>query len=136
MLNERNDISRRMQLKENDATFKFTSTSAQEHISKLEMLILDMESAGCRPDEEDLSLTLLRSLPSKYDNMVQAIRMSELKLNFLNIVGKILSEEIRSKGAECSSEQIAMQARWTKKDHADTRTKTKKGPGMKKEVIC
>jgi hypothetical protein len=53
----------------------------QQHITKLESLALQMVECNCGPSDEDICLTLLRSLPLEYESLVQATCMSDTKLN-------------------------------------------------------
>jgi hypothetical protein len=40
-----------------------------------------MVECNCGPSDEDICLTLLRSLPLEYESLVQATCMSDTKLN-------------------------------------------------------
>ena len=128
-INERKDVTSKMMLKEKFATFKYSGGNMSKHVEDLERLILSMDSAGCRPDEDDVCMTLLRSLPSQYESLVQAIRINMVKFSFIDIAGKIASEELRQQDSESTSEQVAMQAKIKK-------GKTGKKPQSKANVVC
>ncbi len=47
-----------------------------KELHKFEELLVDMAVVGCIPDDSDQVATLLRSLPTKYDPLVHAFRLS------------------------------------------------------------
>jgi hypothetical protein len=128
-MNKANDISTKLWLKEKYATFRYSSDSMEKHIEALERLILDMKSAECVPDEDDICATMLRSLPSSYDMMVQAIRMSMVRMTYTELIMKIKSEAVRQKDQEEVQEQTAMFAK-------NKKFKGKKSKKDKKDVQC
>jgi hypothetical protein len=76
------DISNKLWLKEKYATFRYNTGSIVKHMEDLEKLVLDMEIAGCPPDESDICATFLRSLPPIYESLVQAVRFSMYKVTY------------------------------------------------------
>jgi hypothetical protein len=65
IMNKQNDMSTKMWLKQKYATFRYSSDSMAKHLEELEKLLLEMQSASCMPDEDDICATLLRRLPSQ-----------------------------------------------------------------------
>lgn len=61
---------------------RYNSENITKHIEVFERLLLEMRSANCEPDEDDICATMLRSLPSSYDMLVQAVRMSMVKVTY------------------------------------------------------
>jgi hypothetical protein len=100
-----------------------------KHLEELEKLLMQMKSADCMPDEEDICATLLRSLPSQYEMMVQAVRMGLYKITYSALVMKIKSEEVRQRDLNEVQEQTAM---FAKKRYQGT----KKNMKDKKQVKC
>ena len=94
-IHEGKNVASRMWLKEKFSSFRYTSTSMEKHIEELESLTLSMASAGCKPDEDDVCIVLLRSLPAKYESLVQAYRMNVVKISFSDIVNRLIAEDIR-----------------------------------------
>ena len=119
-------------LKEKFSSFKYTSGSIGQHISELGKLVLQMTSGEFRPDEEDISLTLLRSLPSTYESLVQAIRLSMVKLSSADVMSKVLFEAIRLKDKDMSEPATAMFGNKDKKDEEKHTGKKK----FKKNIVC
>ena len=109
-MNESRDMASRMWLKEKFATFRFTTSTMEKHFEELEALVLQMGSAGCRPDEDDLCATLLRSLPSSFDGLVQAFRMSVGKFTYGDVMSRVLAEDIRQKEQGRIEQETAMLA--------------------------
>ncbi len=128
-MNQQKDMSTKMWLKQKYATFRFNSDCLAKHLEELEKLLLEMQSADCMPEEEDICATLLRSLPSQYDMLVQAVRMSMQNVAYSALVMKIKSEEIRLRDQEERQEQTAM---FAKKKHYGA----KKDKKDKKQVKC
>ncbi len=53
-----------------------------------------MNAAGCNVAESDLVARLLQSLPSEYDTLVQAIRLSVNEVTLRRLIGAIQSEAL------------------------------------------
>ena len=75
-LNNTDDMSTKMYLKERFSSFKYESGTMKELLQKFEELLVEMVVAKCTPEESDVVACLLRSLPSEYDALVQALRLS------------------------------------------------------------
>jgi hypothetical protein len=110
-LNMKKDMSTKLWLKEKYATYRYTQGSIGKHLEELEKLVLDMEMAGCVPDEQDICATLIRSLPPAYESLVQAVRFSLYKVTYGELTMKIKSEETRLKDQGEIQEQTAMFAK-------------------------
>uniref|UniRef100_A0AAV1TDQ7 CCHC-type domain-containing protein n=1 Tax=Peronospora matthiolae TaxID=2874970 RepID=A0AAV1TDQ7_9STRA len=67
-----------------------------------------MGGAGCRPDEEDVCATLLRSLPASFEGLVQAFRMSVGRFTYGDVMSRVLAEDIRQKEQGRIEEETAM----------------------------
>lgn len=128
-MNESRDMASRMWLKEKFATFRFTASTMEKHFEELEALVLQMGSAGCRPDEDDVCATLLRSLPSSFDGLVQAFRMSVGKFTYGDVMSRVLAEDIRQKEQGRIEEETAMLA-------GRSRQEIKKKVFDKRAVTC
>ncbi|GAB9477250.1 reverse transcriptase, partial [Globisporangium polare] len=109
-LNESKDMASRMWLKEKFSTFRYTASSMEKHFEELEALVLQMGGAGCRPDEDDVCATLLRSLPASFEGLVQAFRMSVTKFAYGDVISRVLAEDIRQKEMGRIEEETAMLA--------------------------
>jgi Reverse transcriptase (RNA-dependent DNA polymerase)/gag-polypeptide of LTR copia-type/Integrase core domain/GAG-pre-integrase domain/Zinc knuckle len=110
-MNQQKDMSTRLWLKEKYATFRYEVGSITKHLNELEKLVLDMEVAGCMPDELDICATLLRSLPPSYESLVQAVRFSMYKITYSELSMKLKCEETRQKDQGDIQEQTAMFAK-------------------------
>lgn len=109
-LNESRDMASRMWLKEKFATFCFSLSTMKKHFEELEALVLQMSSAGCRPDEDDVCATLLRSVLSSFEGLVQAFRMSVGKFSYGDVMSRVLAEDIRQREQGRIEEETAMMA--------------------------
>jgi len=123
-LNESKDMASRMWLKEKFSTYRYTSSTMEKHIEELEALVLQMGGAGCRPEEEDICATLLRSLPASFEGLVQAFRMSVMEFTYGDVIGRVLAEDIRPKEARRIEEETALLA--GRGDTKEEETKTEK----------
>ncbi|KAG6612000.1 RxLR effector candidate protein [Phytophthora cinnamomi] len=104
------DMANRLWLKEKFSAFKFTASSVSNHVTELEKLVMDMKNAGCEPSEEDVCATMLRSLPSSYESLVQAFRMSVSDFKLADLVSKLIAEEVRQKDSTRVEEATALLA--------------------------
>lgn len=123
------DMASRLWLKEKFASFKYTTTDMSAHVMELEQLVLQMRSANCGPNEEDVCATMLRSLPESYESLVQAFRMSVTQFNFSDLVTKLIAEEVRKKES-CRTENVT--ALHVSK-HREKRQFGKKSGGQRKK---
>uniref|UniRef100_A0AAV1TIP8 Polyprotein n=1 Tax=Peronospora matthiolae TaxID=2874970 RepID=A0AAV1TIP8_9STRA len=89
------DMANRLWLKEKFASFKYAASSMSGHVMELEDLVMKMKRANCGPSEEDVCAVLLRSLPSSFESLVQAFRMSVASFSFSDLVSKLIAEEVR-----------------------------------------
>ena len=83
--------------------FKYTATTMSAHVTELERLVLDMTEVGCPPSEDDVCATLLRSLPSHFESLAQALRTGVTQFSFSDLVSKLISEEVRHRGSNCAT---------------------------------
>ncbi|OWY91031.1 RxLR effector protein, partial [Phytophthora megakarya] len=104
------DMANRLWLKEKFSSFKYMASSIGEHVTELERLVLEMTNASCKPSDEDVCSTLLRSLPACYESMAQAFRMSTTELKLTDLVGKLIAEEVRQKDSTRIEEATALLA--------------------------
>ena len=130
------DIASKMWLKEKFMTFRYNSPSMEKHIEELESLVMSMSGAGCKPDEDDICMVLLRSLPAKYESLVQAHRMSVTTLSFGDIVNRLISEDIRQMESATIEVETAMQAKFKGKKFKKKFDPVKRTSKDKKNVIC
>ena len=114
-LNNTNDMSSKMYLKERFSTFKYESGTVREHLQKFETLVVEMAVAGCPPDESDQVACLLRSLPSEYDQLVQALRLSIVTVTKEAAVRIIKNESVRLSTNPSSTGAVALTSATSKK---------------------
>lgn len=103
-------MASRLWLKEKFASFKYTATDMSAHVMELERLVLEMNGAECRPSEEDVCATMLRSLPASYESLVQAFRMSVTTFSFRHLVSKLIAEDLRQKDSSRIEKETALHA--------------------------
>ena len=106
--NNTQDMASRLWLKEKFASFKFTASSISGHVTELEDLVMKMNSTNCGPSEEDVCAVMLRSLPASYESLVQAFRMSVTSFSFIDLVSKLIAEEVRQKDGARVKEATAL----------------------------
>uniref|UniRef100_H3H3G5 CCHC-type domain-containing protein n=1 Tax=Phytophthora ramorum TaxID=164328 RepID=H3H3G5_PHYRM len=124
------DMANRLWLKEKFSAFKFTASSVGKHVTELEKLVMEMKNAGCEPTEEDVCATMLRSLPSSYEALVQAFRMSVSEFKLADLVSKLIAEEVRQKDSNRIEEATALLAG---KGSGKQQQKKKNPRGMRKK---
>uniref|UniRef100_H3GEE3 CCHC-type domain-containing protein n=1 Tax=Phytophthora ramorum TaxID=164328 RepID=H3GEE3_PHYRM len=117
------DMANRLWLKEKFSAFKFTASSVGEARD-------GDENAGCEPTEEDVCATMLRSLPSSYEALVQAFRMSVSEFKLADLVSKLIAEEVRQKDSNRIEEATALLAG---KGNGKRQQKKKNARGMRKK---
>lgn len=105
--NRTKDMASRLWLKEKFAAFKYTASSIRDHVTELEDLVLRMNDANCGPSEEDVCAVMLRSLPTSYESLVQAFRMSVSSFSLSDLVSKLIAEEVRQKDSARIEEATA-----------------------------
>ena len=66
------DMASQLLLKEKVVSFKYTPTDMSPHVMEPERLELENNGANCAPSQDDVCATMLRSLPSFYESLVQA----------------------------------------------------------------
>uniref|UniRef100_A0AAV1TIE3 CCHC-type domain-containing protein n=1 Tax=Peronospora matthiolae TaxID=2874970 RepID=A0AAV1TIE3_9STRA len=104
------DMANRLWLKEKFASFKYAASSMSGHVMELEDLVMKMKRANYGPSEEDVCAVLLRSLPSSFESLVQAFRMSVASFSFSDLVSKLIAEEVRQNEAARVEDATALYA--------------------------
>ena len=99
----------------------------KEHLQKFEELMVEMTVAGSAPDKADIVACLLRSLPSEYDPLVQALRLSTVVVTKLMATRVIKNESVRMTTNPGSTGVVALTS-------AAAKPRFEKKP--KAEVIC
>ena len=107
MFHRTQDMASRLWLKEKFASFKYTASSISGHVMELEDLVMKMQSANCRPSEEDICAVMLRSLPPSYESLVQAFRMVVTSFKFSDLVSKRIDKEARQSDSARIEDAIA-----------------------------
>ena len=107
-INDTQDMSTKMFLKEKFSAFKFESGTMKEHLQKYEELLVEMTVAGCAPEESDVVACLLRSLPSGYDALVQALRLSTVTVTKIIATRIIKNESVRMSTNPGSTGAVAL----------------------------
>uniref|UniRef100_A0AAV1VJU0 CCHC-type domain-containing protein n=1 Tax=Peronospora matthiolae TaxID=2874970 RepID=A0AAV1VJU0_9STRA len=103
-------MANRLWLKEKFASFKYAASSMSGHVMEMEDLVMKMKRANCGPSEEDVCAVLLRSLPSSFESLVQAFRMSVASFSFSDLVSKLIAEEVRQNEAARVEDATALYA--------------------------
>ena len=75
------------------------------------MLVTQLTSVGVPMDEEERCQILLCSLPNSWDNLVMAIGSTVVILKMEDVVGSLLSEEIRRKVSLNVKEALSVRGR-------------------------
>jgi len=102
------DVANRMHMKEQFASFKYRNGPIQDHITQLEQLVIALRSAGGIVDDEDVCMTLLRSLPLQFEPLIQALKLSVIKWQLPDIINRIIAEDIRKNDFNKSETQSAL----------------------------
>ncbi|CEG48540.1 transducin wd40 repeat-like superfamily protein [Plasmopara halstedii] len=114
------DMASRPWLKEKFASFKYTATDMSTHVMELKQLVLQMKSANCELNEEDVCATTLRSLPASYESLVQAFSMSVSQFSFSKQKSRrIESETALHVGKQREKRQIARKSGGQRKKGAN-----------------
>ncbi|CAB3233177.1 unnamed protein product [Arctia plantaginis] len=74
--------------------------SVEEHFSKFDKLIEDIEINGTKMEEQDIVCQLLLSVEEAYQPVVTALEMSNTKLTVEFIKGKLLDAELKEKNQQ------------------------------------
>ncbi|CEG38607.1 FOG: Transposon-encoded proteins with TYA, reverse transcriptase, integrase domains in various combinations [Plasmopara halstedii] len=114
-IHEGQDVANRLWLREKYATFTYGGDSMEVHVGNLEALLIHLDSAGCAVAQEHFCAALLRSLPSSYDGLMEAYRMSADKFIFPDIVNRVFAEEARQHELGIKEERTAILAGLAKK---------------------
>uniref|UniRef100_A0AAV1UGU1 Retrovirus-related Pol polyprotein from transposon TNT 1-94-like beta-barrel domain-containing protein n=1 Tax=Peronospora matthiolae TaxID=2874970 RepID=A0AAV1UGU1_9STRA len=114
------DMANRLWLKEKFASFSYTASSMSSHVTEMEDLVMQLKRANCGPSEEDVCAVLLRSLPSSFESLVQAFRMSVASFSFSDLVSKLIAEEVRQNDAARVEDATALYAGKRKGKQSDT----------------
>jgi hypothetical protein len=88
-------ISCKLKVKEMFNTFNYESTNTKKHLSKFQHIVVKLHAAGCTVCESNLVARLLQSIPSDYDPLVQAIRLSVNEVTLRRLIGAIQGEALR-----------------------------------------
>lgn len=90
------EVQDRMELREKLREVKMKETdSINDHLARISDLVKQLKSAGGDLLEEELILTLLRSLPKKFESVKAFIRsrLSTSTLSFAEVQNSLLAEE-------------------------------------------
>lgn len=104
------EVQDRIELRERKRSIKMKESDRMiDHLAVLSDLVTQLKSAGGELPEEEIVLTLLKSLPKKYDvikNILRA-RLSGSSLNLTEVQNSLLAEErnIGGEGFEEGGEQ-------------------------------
>ncbi len=67
----------------------------KEHLTRFQHIAVQLNAARCNVSECDLVARLLQSLPSEYDPLAQAIRLSVSEVTLRRLIGAIHGESLR-----------------------------------------
>jgi hypothetical protein len=107
-------------LKEQFYTPRMTEgATISDHLSVFNGIVSELETLGVKMDNEDKALRLILSLPSSYEHMKPILIHEKEKILFLEVTGKLLSEERRLSGGQNSTleNSALVVANWKKKKH-------------------
>jgi hypothetical protein len=91
-------------------TFCYQSTNMKEHLTRFQHIVVQLNAAGCNVSESDLVARLLQSLPSEYDPLVQAIRLSVSEVTLRRLIGAIQGEALRIELKTTKPKAVALNA--------------------------
>ncbi len=91
--------------------FNHESTNMEEHLTKFQhMVVVKLHAAACTAFESDLVARMLQTLPSDYDQFVQAIRPSVNEKTLRRLIGAIQCEALRMKSKTIKPKTEALNA--------------------------
>ena len=113
-----------------------------ENLESFNMLMTHLTSIGVWMDEEERYQILLCSFPNSWDSLVMAIGSTVVILKMEDIVGSLLSEEMRRKVSLNAKEALSVRGRpkergKNEKQHGCSKSKNKgrsKSPGKSKPI--
>ncbi|CAB3250908.1 unnamed protein product [Arctia plantaginis] len=97
---ERKSTLSNLYLKRQLLSLKCKKDSVEEHFSKFDKLIKDIEINGTKMEEQDIVCQLLLSVEEAYQPVVTALEMSNTKLTVEFIKGKLLDAELKEKNQQ------------------------------------
>ena len=114
-------------------------TKIADHLNVFNTLICQLSSMDVKIDDEDKAVNLLCTLPESWGQVVSSISLSTTDtLEFDNVVGALLSEELRKKTSlETSSlEALVVRGRSREKGEKSRGTSRSKSKGRKSKLKC
>ena len=114
-------------------------TKIADHFNVFNTLICQLSSMDVKIDDEYKSINLLCTLPESWGQVVSSISLSTIDtLEFDNVVGALLSEELRKKSSiETSSpETLVVRGRSKEKGENSRGTSRSKSKGRKSKLKC
>ena len=109
------------------------------HLNAFNTLIFQLNSMDVKIDDEDKAINLLCTLPESWGQVVSSISLSTTDtLEIGNVVGALLSEELRKKSSlETSSWEALVVIGWSKEKGEKLRgTSRSKSKGRKRKLKC
>ncbi len=103
-------ISSKLSIKEMFNTFCYQSTNMKENLIRFHYIVVQLNAARCSVSESDLVVRLLQSLPSEYDPLVQAIRLSVNELTLRRLIGAIQGEALRIESKMTKPKAVVLNA--------------------------
>lgn len=110
----------KMHLQEQLFTTKMgPGTSLKAHIEMLSMIASRLREIGCRVDDSDYALALLRSLPSSYESIIVALENMIDDLDVEDLHARLMREEARQNAREMndnapSGSVFAAKGKWSR----------------------
>ena len=110
VMHHTSSMSSKLNIKETFNTFCYQSANMKEHLTRFQHIVVQLNAAGCNVSESDLVARLLQSLPSEYDPLVQAIRLSVNEVTLRRLIGAIQGEALRIESKTTKPKAVALNA--------------------------
>ena len=115
-------------------------TKIVDHLNVFNTLIFQLSSMDVKIDDEDKAINLICTLPKSWGQFVSSISLSTTHtLEFDNVVGALLYEELRNKSSlakTSSPEALVVRGRSKEKGEKSRDNSRSKSKGRKSKLKC